>query len=210
MKTCRNCYAQNQDDAVLCTDCGMSLRRAAIGEEAVRLGELGRRLQAEEREATRKQLQEPATGETPSGQSRLAYRLAAALLFVNVLLNIVDGLLGGGPYLAAKVIPVVAGLIIAIGVYQLRGGFRLWALVGAALGAVAIPILCFLTNDPFTAGFMSVMQWGLCAAIILLLTGQSRTWRVALAVGIYMLFVLIPTELGLLAIALAWFLGVEV
>lgn len=37
MKVCINCYTENPIDAALCSECGMSLRRAATGDEAVRL-----------------------------------------------------------------------------------------------------------------------------------------------------------------------------
>lgn len=49
MKVCRNCYTENPLDAVLCTKCGMSLTRAATGEEAVKLKELGLELEEERR-----------------------------------------------------------------------------------------------------------------------------------------------------------------
>lgn len=209
MKVCRNCYTENPLDAVLCSECGMSLTRAPTGEEAIKLREEFE-AQSLRREEAEVQLELPPMRETPSGQSRLAYRLAAALLFVNVFLNILDGLVAGGSTLASKIIPIVGGLVLAIGLLQLRGGFRLWALVAAVLGAIAFPILSFLSSDALTAIWMSVIQWGLSGALILLLTGQSKTWRLALAVGIYVVFTLVPFGLLLLLIALAWLLGVEV
>ena len=39
MKLCINCYTENPDDAVMCSECGMSLRRVPEGEEATRLKE---------------------------------------------------------------------------------------------------------------------------------------------------------------------------
>jgi predicted transcriptional regulator len=47
MKVCINCHTENPVDEVLCSECGMSLRRAATGEEAVRL-KTGKRTQPEQ------------------------------------------------------------------------------------------------------------------------------------------------------------------
>jgi hypothetical protein len=39
MKLCINCYTVNPDDAVMCSECGMSVMKAPTGEDAVRLKE---------------------------------------------------------------------------------------------------------------------------------------------------------------------------
>lgn len=205
MKLCINCYTENADDAVFCSECGMSLMGAPTGEEATRLKELAPKPEV----AAQPEMAPPPPGETATGQSCLAYRLAAALLFANAFLNILDGLLGGGTTLPAKIGPILVGLVVGVGLFRLHAGFRLWALFGAVLGAIAVPILFLLTTDALTTIWMSMMQWGLSGAIILLLTGKSKTWRLALAVGLYAVLVLIPLDVLFFVIALAWTLGVE-
>jgi hypothetical protein len=37
---------------------------------------------------------------------------------------------------------------------------------------------------------LSVIQWGFCGALILLLTGQSKTWRLVLAMASFVIFTL--------------------
>ena len=39
MKLCINCYTENPLDAAVCTECGMSLRLAPTGDEAIKLKE---------------------------------------------------------------------------------------------------------------------------------------------------------------------------
>jgi len=46
MKTCPNCYAENPDDAITCSDCGMGISRTPAGEKALKLKELSMRAQA--------------------------------------------------------------------------------------------------------------------------------------------------------------------
>ena len=128
------------------------------------------------------------TSETSTGQNRLAYRLAAVALFVGVIVNIMDGLLGSN--LGLKIIPIVIDTILVIGLIQLRPGARTYTLFRAAAGAILWPILMFAQNDLTTAIVSSIMQWSYCGSLILLLTGESKTWRLALAVGIYVVLFL--------------------
>jgi hypothetical protein len=203
MKLCINCYSDNLDDEILCSECGMSLMGAPTGEEAARLRELAPKPDA----ATRPAAEPLAPGETPTGQSRLAYRLAAALLFVGASLNILDALLSGGASIAPYLVSI--GIDVALGVYLLRlsGRARLWVLARAILGGIVWPILAFLGNDPFTAVVMSAMQLGYSSALVLLLTGQSKTWRIALALSIFVVFTLGTFTVLLLLVALALLMG---
>jgi ribosomal protein L40E len=191
MKVCRNCDTENPLDAVLCSECGMSVTRAPTGEEA-------RKLKAQP-------AQPP--GETPTGQSLLAYRLAAIVLLVGASLNVIDTLVAGGAGITMIIGAVAIDVGLAVWLLRLSGTARLWTVVRAALGAVAWPILAFLGNDALTAILMTMAQWGYSGALVLLLTGQSKTWRLALAVAIFVVFTLGIYGLGFLFIALAVLLG---
>ncbi len=155
--------------------------------------ELGEQAQAAARQQRARE--RDLANETDTGQSRLAYRLAAAVLFLVVLVNVVDGLVAWAMDIEAElglctVLPILIDVGLGIGLIQLRKGARTWVLIRAGIGATLWPILLFLSNDPITAVIMSAMQWGFCGALLLLLTGQSKTWRLALAVAIFVVFTL--------------------
>jgi len=160
--------------------------------------ELGQRAQtAAERTAAARErgLLRDLADETDTGQSRLAYRLAAAVLFLVALINVVDGAVAWALGVEAElglctVLPILIDGGLAVGLLQLRKGARTWVLIRAGLGATLWPILLFLGNDPITAIIMSVMQWGFCGALLLLLTGETKTWRLALAAAIFVVFTL--------------------
>jgi hypothetical protein len=202
-KVCINCYMENPPDAVLCAECGMSLRRAATGEEAIKLRE-GYDAQSRRKEEAGVQLEEPPPAETPTDQTRLAYRLAAILLLVGVSMNIIEALLVGGTVVAAYIPPIGIDLVLGIGLLRLSGRARFWVLVRAVLGAIIWPILLFLGTEPFSAMVMSTMQWAYSIALFLLLTGQGKTWRMGLALAVFAGFTLGPFGLGLLTMALVW------
>jgi tetratricopeptide (TPR) repeat protein len=139
------------------------------------------------------------TSETPTGQSRLAYRLAAIVLCLGVFINIISVVIGGD---VTTVIPSLIDLILAAGLFHLRPGARKFTLFRAVTGAILLPILVFVGQDAAAAIVISVMQWGYCGAMILLLTGQSKTWRLTLAIGIFVVFTLVIFVLLLLVIVL--------
>jgi hypothetical protein len=137
----------------------------------------------------------PPAAETLTGQSALAYRLAAVVLFLNALISVGNLLLAWLLDLPTElaystIIPVLIDLGLAIGLLQLRKGARTWVLIRAGFGAVVWPIFIFISNDPISAVIMTLMQWGFCGPLILLLTGQSKTWRLVLAMAIFALVVL--------------------
>ncbi len=160
--------------------------------------ELGERAQAVlERTAVarERELQRTLADETDTGQSRLAYRMAAAVLFLVVLINVVDGVLAWALGVEAEIglctaLPILIDVGLGIGLIQLRKGARTWVLIRAGVGATLWPILLFLSNEPITAAIMSAMQWGFCGALLLLLTGESKTWRLALAAALFVVFTL--------------------
>lgn len=121
---------------------------------------------------------------TTTGQSHLAYRLAAGVLLLGSLVNIVGFLL-----LPSVSSPIIFGAAIdiglAIGMFQLRAGARNFTILRAVVGAILGPILMFINNDIITSAIIaSVMLWGYCGSILLLLTGQTKTWRLILAMGV--------------------------
>ncbi len=144
---------------------------------------------------------EQSLGETRTGQSRLAYRLAAALLIVGVASQIVDALLTPNTPGGLN-ISIVIDLGLAIGLLQLRAGARTWVLIRAGLGAIVWPVLFFQSNDFASAVLMTLAEWGYCGGLILLLTGQSKTWRLVLAVAVFAVFFLGLVALSLLLLAL--------
>jgi tetratricopeptide (TPR) repeat protein len=112
-------------------------------------------------------------------QSQLAYRLTALILLLGASINIISWFLLGNisPYMISTVVDV----ILAIGLLQFRTGARSFTLFRTVVGAVLGPILFFVNNDIVTALVTSAIQWGYCGSILLLLTGQTKTWRVILA-----------------------------
>lgn len=143
------------------------------------------------------------TSQTSTGQSRLAYRLAAVALFLGVIINVINAIMGGSP----MIIAVVIDFILAIGLIQLRTGARNFTLFRAVIGAILWPILLFAESDLTTGIVTSIIQWGYCGSIILLLTGRTKTWRLALAAGIFGVFVLGIYSILLLLVVLAQLTG---
>jgi hypothetical protein len=146
---------------------------------------------------------ESSQAETSTGQSHLAYRLTAVILLVGVGIKIVEIVLGDTSMIAPRVID----FILAIGLIQLRPGARGFALFRAVAGAILWPILAFVGNDTLTAIVVTVIQWAFCGSIIVLLTGRTKTWRLALAMGVFVVFVLGVYGMFLLLFALAQLLG---
>ena len=149
------------------------------------------------------------TSETSTGQSRLAYRLAAVVLCLGILLNIISIPMGGG---ATIIVSSAIDLILAIGLLRLKAGARNFVFFRAFVGAIVIPLFTFFiyTNGDLIATLLSsLIQWGYCGALILLLTGQSKTWRLILAAGIFVVFTLGISALFLLLIVLAKVAGMQ-
>jgi hypothetical protein len=103
--------------------------------------------------------------------------------------------------------PIVIDFILAIGLIQLRAGARDFTLFRTGVGAILWPIMLFAKGDLTTAIVASVIQWGYCGSIMLLLTGRTKTWRLALAVGIFVVFVLGIYSVLLLLVVLAQLAG---
>ena len=139
--------------------------------------------------------------ETESGQSFLAYRLAAVVLFVNALLISVDVLLGiveyGAPNVS-RIVTMIIDVALGVGLLQFRSGARSWVLFRVVLGTVLFFVIAFISSDLMTAVISTVVQLSFCGSLVLLLTGESKAWRLIVAGGLYVVLVLAPNMLILL------------
>lgn len=151
-------------------------------------------------------------GITSTGQSTLAYRLAAILFLINIISNIYifltlrsDILLTTPTFLffTLSIIPVVIDLIISIGLLKLNYIARGFALIRVAGGAIIWPIIYF-SNYGFSLILLiiTIFQLGFTGAIFLLLTGKSQKLRIIIAIGIYIVFTFLPLVLIFLMAAL--------
>ena len=177
-----------------------SLRTPALQAVLRRHPELGQRARSAAQQAKQRQIVTP--DETDTGQSRLAYYLAAGVLLLGALVTVVDVLVSSALDISTEggfsiIIRIAIDVGLAIGLFQLRKGARTWVLIRAGVGAALWPIVLFLSNDPITAAIMSVMQWGFCGALLLLLTGQSKAWRYLIGIAIIVVY-----KLGLFCISL--------
>ena len=142
---------------------------------------------------------EETEGITSTGQSTLAYRLAAILFLVNIFLTLGSSLLFST---TRSIIPVVIDLIISIGLLKLNYIARGFALIRVAGGAIIWPFIYF-SNYGFSlfSLIITIIQLGFTGAIFLLLTGKSQKLRIIIAIGIYIVFTFLPLVLVLLIAA---------
>ncbi len=125
----------------------------------------------------------------PSRPTSTAYRLAALVLGLGVAMSLASALIGGQPNPTAIVIDslLIGGLLF----------FKPWArsftLIRVGLGAILWPVLYFLGNPPSIALVSSLIQWGYCGALLLLLTRETKPRRLAIALGVYAALVLVPS-----------------
>lgn len=138
------------------------------------------------------------TADTITGQSRAAYYLAGVVLLAGSIILLIDVLVGG----EFPGIAILIDLFLAIGLFRLKPGARNFTIFRATIGAILWPIIAFASNDFVTALITSLVQWGYSSSLLLLLTGQSKVWRLGLAVGIFAVFTLGIWGLLLLALLL--------
>lgn len=123
----------------------------------------------------------PST-EGPTGPTGWGYRLAGLVLFGSLLITGVDAVY-------SQTMPSVSLVLInfwlGVGLLFKNKHSRWISLVRAALGALIWPIFLFINNDPFTATLMTIINMGTCVPVLLLLTGQSKPWRLVSAMGIF-------------------------
>jgi hypothetical protein len=133
-----------------------------------------------------------AARETPTGQSRLAYQLAALFLLINVVVGlpgqvVIETFTGLGNFALFLPIP----LALAIGLLEFRSGARVLTIVFA--------VLAFLVSILGLTVVELLVAWTGPVAFLLLLTGQSKRWRIIIAVALYVVG-LLNTIWGLLRV----------
>lgn len=206
--------AENDSSAAIRATAVASLRapvHQALLQQHPELGQRARSVAEGAAAARERDRQWALADETDTGQSKLAYRLAGAVLLLGALVSVVDALVSWAFDIPvetgfSRILALVIDIGLAIGLFQLRKGARTWVLIRAGAGAILWPIVLFLGSDPLTAAILSVMQWGFCGALLLLLTGESKPWRLALGVASFVVFYLglcgLMMLLALLALSL--------
>jgi hypothetical protein len=127
----------------------------------------------------------------------IAFRIAAGLLFANICVTGLSLLVGDVP----NVVPVIIDVLLIIGLLRLNMGARGFALFRTWAGAIVVPIFAFIQNDPFSAAILTLIQVCYCGALILLLQGATRPWKIWVALAMGALALGISTLLLLLVIA---------
>ena len=128
----------------------------------------------------------PIVDDWPWEVKPIAFRVAAGILLANLLISAAGLLIGQIP----NVITTVIDLALAVGLFLLRPGARGFALFRAYAGAILGPIVIFWRADFMTAIIMSFLQLCYCGALILLLQGKTKNWKVITAIGIFGVFYL--------------------
>jgi hypothetical protein len=151
--------------------------------------------------------------ESPSGQSSLAYRLAAGMLLVTAGMSVLGRILSAvvpdmvETFNVCTGIRVLIGIGLGVGLLTVKRDARRWVLVFAGLSALAVAVFSFLLYDGVTGALMTIMQWAYSGALWLLLTGQSKTGRLVAAALLYTLLYLGPNILLVLLATLAGVAG---
>jgi hypothetical protein len=142
--------------------------------------------------------------ETPTGQSFLAYRLAAVLLVLNALVVLAQLILLDlfGEWWLVLAPPAMVGL--AVGLLLRKGWVCYLALTAAMLGALTMTLLAFAYGDLLSAIVNGMIHWSFAGAVILLLSGESSLFRTTLAMGLYIIGNLIPNSLLLLMLSMGY------
>lgn len=126
----------------------------------------------------------PST-EVSTGPNGWGYRLAGVVLFGGLLIIGVDAVY-------SQTMPSISFFLInfwlGVGLFFKNKHSRWISLVRAALGVLIWPIFLFMNNDLLTATLMTIINAGICVPVLLLLTGQSKPWRLVSAMGVFVVF----------------------
>lgn len=157
---------------------------------------------------------EPPAEPERTGPNAVAYRIAAALVFISVLLGLAHMVIVAG--LAPQTLSAANGLAVTGNV------FNLVAMIGLVFAQHWARLLTILLAVIFGAGalfgtFFSVFgisgdlnfallatTWdallilGYLGPLLLLLIGRTVVWKIAVALAMYVLFHLGPSILGLI------------
>jgi hypothetical protein len=126
----------------------------------------------------------PST-EVSTGPNGWGYRLAGLVLCGALFIT-------GADALYSQTMPSITLMLInfwlSVGLFFKNKHSRWAALVRAAVGALIWPIFLFVGHDLLTATLLTVINEGICIPVLLLLTGQSKPWRLVSAMGIFVVF----------------------
>lgn len=143
--------------------------------------------------------QDNLVAQTPTGQSRFAYQLAAVSLILTALLTIIANLASAAyvdPELDMQawrgLLSPIVDVALAVGLFRLSRGARTLTLIRAVAGVLLVPVQ--LVGGGYPAGWIipAAMQLGTSGALILLLTGTSRNRRLVLSAVLYVTCTLVP------------------
>lgn len=132
------------------------------------------------------------TSETPTGQTRLAYRIAASLLVIGILNNCIGIVASMGAWPISN---VVIDIVLAFGLFAVRPGIRNLTIFRAIGGIILGPIFYAMTGaDVQTIAVETLVQWSYCGALILILTGRTKPWRITLFIAMAAIFTIITVR----------------
>lgn len=169
-----------------CPNCGQT-----IGNALAKCSFCGHVFEETVRQPLSESLKDLTPVDTETGQSALAYRLAAGVLLLNALLNIISTLfylIAGLPPSMPAIVSGVIDLALAVGLFQLRPGARTWVLLRAVLGAIMMPLCAVSNGDLVELGLSALVYWGYAGSLLVLLTGESKTWRIAVGIVLFIIF----------------------
>jgi tetratricopeptide (TPR) repeat protein len=178
----RRAIALDPEDGFAYQNLGSLLEEQQRPDEAIAVYDEGARQVADryERSSIRRKLLRLTTG-TVTGQSPLAYRVAAIVLLVGgVLVTGIASLVTLNP---AGIAGVTIDALLITALFGLRPGARNFTLFRAIAGAVLGPLLIGAeAGGGLIQAGANLLGWGYCGALLLLLTGRTRPWRITVSI----------------------------
>lgn len=126
----------------------------------------------------------PST-EVSTGPNGWGYRLAGLVLLGGLFITVTDAVYS---QTMPNIILILINFWLGVGLLFKNKHSRWVALARAAVGALIWPIFLFMTHDLLTAILMTIFNESICVPVLLLLTGQSKPWRLVSAMGIFVVF----------------------
>ncbi len=135
----------------------------------------------------------PPSGGTLTGQTPLAYRIAAGIVLLTVALQL-GATLPRGLFSGVLLFRLTVDFALALALFQLWPGARAWMLIRVGLGILFMPIC---VSQSYGMNLMTLFgvifpTLGYSISILLLLNGRSTTRRLVAALAIYALLCLVP------------------
>lgn len=127
---------------------------------------------------------EDVVRETPTGQSRLAYQLAATFLLIDAIVRVPGQMIAAtSTDLGLSAMGLLVSFALAISLLEFRPRARILTIV--------LAFVAFLGSVLFLTVLELLAGWTGPVALLLLLTGQSKRWRLIVAVALYVVGLLI-------------------